>query len=281
LLRKVLQRRSRVLTWLNAGLAAGGTIAISKIGLVGGTPRSNGLATQAIKRCTGTKKRTSENQIAGVLLQIVRDLAFELRRNARARLAVDLDSSLERDLGFDSLGLAGLLLRVDKTFKVRLPDHLITEASTPRDFLEAVQQASTKIGRALAKTAAATAVLPETSAPDHATNLIEVFNWHSAAHGERPHLRVWHGPGDEELITYGDLERAAREIAHGLREKGFNAGERVAITISRSMRPGNMAARRSPIFAGPPAIRRFPGICAISWLRNTASPTCGGRQIRS
>jgi len=266
------------------------TMAISKVGRAGGTPRSNGLATQAIKRRAGTRKQTSEKQIAGVLLQIVRDLALELRPHTRGRLAVDLDSNLERDLGFDSLGLAELLLRVDKTFKVRLPDHLIAEAATPRDFLEAIQQASPKIDRALAKTAAATAVLPETSAPDHATNLIEVLNWHSAAHSDRPHLRVWHGPGDEELITYGDLDRAAREIAHGLREKGLNAGERVAIMLPTQVEYffafcGVLFAGGVPVPIYPPFrraqvadhLRRQAGI-----LRNAqASYLITGEEIRN
>jgi 1-acyl-sn-glycerol-3-phosphate acyltransferase len=197
----------------------------------GNMPRSNGLATRSTKRRPRTRKQTSENQIAGALLQIVRDLALELRPRARGRLVIDFDSDLERDLGFDSLGLAELLLRLDKAFKVRLPDQLITEAATPRDFLQAILKASPKTGRALAKTVATAAALPETSAPDHATNLIDVLKWHSAGHSDRPHLRVWHGPGDEELITYGDLDRAARAIAHGLREKGLNGGERVAIML--------------------------------------------------
>ena len=213
------------------GLPLPETIAVSIETPVGKMPRSNVLATRSIKRRPRTKKQTSEKRIAGVLLQIVRDLALELRPHARGALAIDLDSNLERDLGFDSLGLAELLLRLDKTFKVRLPDHLISEAATPRDFLQAILEASPKIGRALAKIASTAAVLPETSAPDHATNLTDVLKWHSAAHNDRPHLRVWHGPGDEELITYGDLEKAARAIAHGLREKGLSAGERVAIML--------------------------------------------------
>ncbi|HSG94572.1 MAG TPA: phosphopantetheine-binding protein, partial [Afifellaceae bacterium] len=50
------------------------------------------------------------------VLEIVRALALELK-SAPGELRVSLDSSLQRDLGIDSLGLAELLLRLERRFK--------------------------------------------------------------------------------------------------------------------------------------------------------------------
>ena len=46
------------------------------------------------------------------LLDIVQQLALELHPHKHGTLIVTLDSALERDLGFDSLGRMELLLRL-------------------------------------------------------------------------------------------------------------------------------------------------------------------------
>src|SRR3954467_7736176 len=66
------------------------------------------------------------------VLEIVQGLAPALQPQRGAR-AVSLDSSLERDLGFDSLGRVELLARLEKAFGVRLPEDLLGAAGTPRD----------------------------------------------------------------------------------------------------------------------------------------------------
>jgi acyl carrier protein len=68
------------------------------------------------------------------VLEIVQGLAQELQPQRRAH-AVSLDSSLERDLGFDSLGRVELLARLERSFGVRLPEGLLGTAETPRDLL--------------------------------------------------------------------------------------------------------------------------------------------------
>ena len=72
------------------------------------------------------------------VLRAVHDLALEVRPYLRRTLVVTLDSNLDRDLGLDSLGRAELVLRLDRMFKVRLPDALISEMNTPADLLAAV-----------------------------------------------------------------------------------------------------------------------------------------------
>lgn len=52
-----------------------------------------------------------------------------------------LDSSQERDWGFDSLARAELLLRSERAFSVRLPERMLGEAETLRDLLPALLRA--------------------------------------------------------------------------------------------------------------------------------------------
>ena len=80
--------------------------------------------------------------IAPETLAIVERLAAELRGEGARRVTAHLDSNLDQDLGFDSLGRAELILRLDRAFKVRLPDRLISEAATPRDLVDAVRAAT-------------------------------------------------------------------------------------------------------------------------------------------
>ena len=80
----------------------------------------------------------TNREISARFMAIVRDLVWELHPHLRRSTPVDLDSDFDRDLGLDSLGRAELILRLDKAFKVRLPDHLLNEADTPRQLLTAV-----------------------------------------------------------------------------------------------------------------------------------------------
>src|SRR5436190_21259491 len=74
---------------------------------------------------------------AAALLALVRAVAAEAQPH-RPPPAVDLDSSLERDLGLDSLGRAELLLRVEAELGTALPARVLGEAETPRDLLRAL-----------------------------------------------------------------------------------------------------------------------------------------------
>ncbi|MDP6343773.1 MAG: AMP-binding protein [Alphaproteobacteria bacterium] len=176
-----------------------------------------------------------EDEVASRLLPLVHDLAVELHPRLRQRLVVELASDLDRDLGFDSLSRAELLVRIDQAFSIRLPDELIGEAETPRDFVRAIvaagpaAAAAAPAGRVavpLADLAAAAEMVPTS-----AETLLEVVQAHLRAHGERPHVILRHGEDDEEAISYADLDRAARAVGHGLLEGGLRAGDRVAIML--------------------------------------------------
>jgi acyl carrier protein len=94
------------------------------------------------------------------------------------RVAVTLDSDLDRDLGLDSLGRAELVLRIDRAFRVHLPDQLIADATTPRDLLQALLAASPGHAVAMEALPPELTELPEIVAPFSEATLIGVLAHH-------------------------------------------------------------------------------------------------------
>ena len=185
----------------------------------------------------GREPRAREAQPAKVtdetarqLLEIVRELALELHPHLRQTLKLDLDSDLDRDVGLDSLGRAELLLRLDRSFKLHLPEQLIADAQTPRDLLAAMEAAAPRDARRT-KAAAEPMLLPETDAPATASTLLDVLAEHVRSHPTRPQVSVWRSDEEEERITYAQLDEAARRTAHGLLSLGVQEGDRVSIML--------------------------------------------------
>ena len=83
---------------------------------------------------------TVDEQVPARLLEVVREVAEELHPGRKLR-RLGLDSSLDKDLGLDSLGRAEVLSRLEKAFGVALPDSLVASAEAPRDLLRAVRSA--------------------------------------------------------------------------------------------------------------------------------------------
>jgi acyl carrier protein len=171
-----------------------------------------------------------DEAIAARIVAIVRGLAVELRPQSGRAPRVDLDSDLDRDAGLDSLGRAELLLRLDREFKVRLPDRLIGDARSPRDLLEGVLVASPTVVPP-AMEAIGGVALPEVVEPAGAATLLDLLAAHIAVHPERPHILLWRSDDVATPITYGDLDRNARAIAHGLMLRGVSRGDRVVLML--------------------------------------------------
>lgn len=174
---------------------------------------------------------TGRKIIEGTTLSIVAELAEELRPNIGARDLARLDSNLDRDLGFDSLGRSELILRLDRAFKVRLPDALIGDAVTPRDIVEAIASAEPAKLSPDAFSPVERSKLDVITAPVAAKSLVEVLKEHANNHPVRPHLGIWLGDRIGEQLSYGQLHRDALTVGHQLSERGLEAGERVAIML--------------------------------------------------
>jgi 1-acyl-sn-glycerol-3-phosphate acyltransferase len=165
------------------------------------------------------------------VLEVTRDVALELHPEKSGRLRITLDSSLERELGLDSLGRVELVLRVERTFKVRLPETLLAEAATPRDLLAAVSAAAGVPSLLLSTEVREIAVGPAEAAPSAAKTLLEVLDWHADRYGDRTHVLLYTDEDREDPITYRALREAARAVAAGLFAHQLERAERVAIML--------------------------------------------------
>lgn len=171
---------------------------------------------------------------ADMLLGQIRELALELQPRRADTLRVNLDTALDRELGFDSLSRVELLLRLERSFGVTLPERLLAEAETPRDLLRAVQ-AGRAAGPVVPDIDQRAVQLDELAeVPYQATTLPQVLQWHRQRHPGRPHVYLYGDAEQPETITYGALDDGARAIAAGLQGRGLLPGESVAIMLPTS-----------------------------------------------
>src|SRR5512134_1984908 len=77
----------------------------------------------------------------GAVLALTRQFLAELHPGAAWIRPVTLDSTLEQDLGLDSLSRVELAVRIERAFGVSLPEQTLGEAVTLRDLLTALQDA--------------------------------------------------------------------------------------------------------------------------------------------
>ena len=181
------------------------------------------------------QKKQSPEETAESLLEVVRQLAAELQPGRKHLLSVTLDSSLDRDLGLDSLARVELLIRIERTFEVMLSEQVLAGAETPRDLLRAVLSAGSprrpRITPDLVKPAA-----PEKAdaAAHSAQTLVEVLDRHVLTHPDRPHILLYGEADHPEEITYRSLKQGAEAVAAGLRQKGLEPGQTVAIMLPTS-----------------------------------------------
>src|SRR5215213_10096803 len=141
------------------------------------------------------------------LLAVVRDLVRELAPQRLKRGDVTLASRLDRDLGIDSLARTELVLRIERTFRARLPVTEVAEMDTVRDLLKALDHASPGSMTALAPEVTTHAQTELIGQPDHVKTLTEMLDWHVAEHPDHIHVTVLQ---DENVqlgtMTYRDLQ---------------------------------------------------------------------------
>ncbi|MEE9263819.1 MAG: AMP-binding protein, partial [Vicinamibacteria bacterium] len=165
------------------------------------------------------------------VLQALRELLNDLG-GGRALAAVELDASIEKDLGLGSLERVELLSRVESAFGVELPESVLAEAETPADLVQSVLSVEAPIAKARAE--AVTPVLASPSFSVEAETLLEVLRLRAEAEPQRAHIHLQSEGGREEVIRYGELHGQAREVAGGLVERGVHRGDTVALMLPTS-----------------------------------------------
>jgi acyl carrier protein len=180
-------------------------------------------------------------QLARALLEEVARLAVELRPQL-ARREIHLDSSLERDLGLDSLGRVELVVRLEDRFGGRLVEEEVMVAETPADLLALLHAHRgtaaegpgidpSGVGESVGAPGFRLEAGGAVAAPQRARTLPEVLGWHADRHPDRVHVVLYEDDRTVRELRYGELLEAAREIAGGLAEQGVEPGQAVAVML--------------------------------------------------
>ena len=165
---------------------------------------------------------------ASRLLATVSTLVREARSGARPD--VSLDSSLDTDLGLDSLARVELVLRLEKEFAVALPEQALATSETPRDLLRFLLAGSGHGAPAADASIASLAQGDGVRPPTHVRSLTEALAYHVERQPDRLSVHLYED-GAEFPLTYRLLWDGALRYAAGLAEQGLRAGERVAIML--------------------------------------------------
>lgn len=209
-------------------------------------------------------------------LALTRQFLAELHPGAGASRPVALDSTLDADLGLDSLSRVELAVRIERAYGGHLPEQAIGAAVTLRELLVALQDAPA-IARAalhveLQADLPASRADPAQAAPLDVATLVDVLDWHVRAHPER--VQIIHlDESGETRISYAQLQREADRVAAGLQRAGLAARQTVAIMLPTSPEYfhayfGILRAGGIPVPIYPPArasqieehVRRHAGI---------------------
>src|SRR3954471_19938985 len=188
------------------------------------------------------------------LLAVVAQVAREARPHVDAH--VTLDSSLERELGLDSLARVELVLRVEREFGASLPEQALASSETPRDLLRFLLASA---GQAPSSADRSVASLQSEGirAPDQAKTLIEALEYHVERQPERLSVHLY-DEGGEYPLTYRALWDGATAYAARLIEAGLLPGATVAIMLPTSKEYlycfyGTLLAGGIPVPLYPPA----------------------------
>jgi len=227
-----------------------------------------------VQYSTVTKEPERDEQ-AEILKALALEMVLKVHRKARHGLRINLQSSLDRDLSFDSLARIEFLLQIERTFMVKLPEETLQKAETLGQILEALQ-AIRDIDGSMPMNARRdkSIVLPSEgrSEPTGAGTLLEALDWHVRADPNRTQI-IYTSESAEERISYGTLKSRAEAVAAGLQQEGLRARQTVAIMMPTSPEYfyayfGILLAGGIPVPIYPPArlsqiedhVRRHTGI---------------------
>jgi acyl carrier protein len=168
------------------------------------------------------------------LIEIARGTLKDLRQHEGELRPITLDSSLDHDLGLDSLARVELFMRIERELGVRLPDSLFQTAETLRDIAAVLDSAAPAIRIARQSPAERTRTkAPAAAPPANTATLNQLLAWHVERQPDFAHITIC-GDGADEIVTYEQLWREAHSIAGGLQRQGIRLGDTVALMLPTS-----------------------------------------------
>jgi 1-acyl-sn-glycerol-3-phosphate acyltransferase len=156
------------------------------------------------------------------LLGVVAAVAKEARPHVEAYVA--LDSCLERDLGLDSLA------RVEREFRISLPEQALASSETPRDLLRFLLAGAGHAPQAADRTVASLVQSEGVRPPAEAQTLVEALEYHVERQPERLSVFLYE-ENSEKRLTYRAMWDGAVRYAARLADAGLAPGQTVAIML--------------------------------------------------
>lgn len=199
-------------------------------------------------------KNISQPQIELELITLTGRLLAE--QGTPYRRDIDMDDSLQRQLGIDSLSRAELFQRIEKSFSITIPERLLVQAESLRDIAAYLQHAEPVLDnreRPQIITGHGAASLVD---PAKARTLQEIVLMYGEQSPEKPHIFFQNEDGNEEIVTYGELLTASMRVANSLRDRGLKPGETVAIMYPTS--PTFFYIFMGVLFAGGVPVPIYP-----------------------
>ena len=174
------------------------------------------------------KATHTRKDVQAAVLGTVQDLLRELGSPQAAERAT-LRSQLDRDLGLGSLERVELLVRLERTLGVRLPETGAQGAEAPEDWVRIAMEA----GDGSASQARWPIRQPSREAyeaPSEASSFSEVLRTQVERDPARVHIHLLDQDRGQD-ISYGQLYEGASRVAAGLEASGLRRGETVAIML--------------------------------------------------
>jgi len=186
------------------------------------------------------------------LLAVVAEVAREARPHVDTY--VTLDSSLERELGLDSLARVELVLRLEREFAASLPERALASSETPRDLLRFVLASAGQAPQSADRTVASLVQNEGVRPPDHARTLTEALEYHVERQPDRLTVQFY----EDQALSYRALWDRSLAYAARLAEAGLTPGQAVAIMLPTSAEYlycfyGTLLAGGIPVPLYPPA----------------------------
>ena len=162
------------------------------------------------------------------VLAVVAGLSREVHPNAGWMADVSLASSLERDLGLDSLARLELLTRLQTAFGDRVDSERVVLADSVGDLVRAVGDSGGDSNASPLRAAAAG--LFEVGPRSELSSVPEILGRLVERDPQYVCIHLVGGRGEVEEITVGELLRGARQVAAGLGHR-IDSGEPVAVML--------------------------------------------------
>lgn len=180
----------------------------------------------------------SNNRALSILSLLIRELGEELHWPTSRAKIISFETSLDRDLGLDSLSRVELISRVERAFGVVLTEAVFLNLNTIAELVKAIREApqikSHATGSMLGSMASPDIMFEEIKIPSNARTMVDVLKAHATDNPERIHLTLLRSRDERVNISFKTMHAAARRVASNLAKKGIKKGDAVALMLPTS-----------------------------------------------